>query len=218
MKIVNKKIKKDKERVLKKFDKKELNLISSGAEALIYESNKEILKYRIKKNYRIDKIDSKLRKFRTKREFKVMKKLNDKINVPKVIKRTDFMILMEKIEGQKLSNLKKIDNTHLKEVGKSLANIHNNKIMHGDLTTSNIILSNGKIYFIDFGLSKFSRKVEDYAVDIHLLNRALESKHFQNFPKNYEIIIESYKKEANKAKETLNRLKIVETRGRYKQK
>ena len=210
------KMKKDMERVEKKFKINSSKKISQGAEAIILESNDKIIKYRLPKNYRIKKIDNKLRKSRTKREFKVLKKLRKKINVPKIHEKSKYVIIMDKIKGKKVSSIKKIDDYTLKRIGSNMAKMHKSEIMHGDLTTSNMILDNKKVYFIDFGLSKFSRKIEDYAVDIHLLNRALESKHFENFPENFEKIINQYKKEYKKSKEVLKRLKIVENRGRYK--
>ena len=63
-------------------------------------------------------------------------------------------------------------------IGESVARIHQKDIIHGDLTTSNMIFKNEKVFFIDFGLGYISRKIEDKAVDIHLLKQALEAKHF----------------------------------------
>ena len=72
-----------------------------------------------------------------------------------------------------------------------------------------------KVYFIDFGLGFISAKMEDRAVDIHLLKQALESKHFNNWEKIFESFFKGYKisKDYNK---TLERFKKVEARGRYK--
>jgi Kae1-associated kinase Bud32 len=77
---------------------------------------------------------------------------------------------------------------------------------------------NKEIYFIDFGLSFFSRKIEDKAVDLHLLKEALESKHSGIWEKSYKAALEGYLKNASDGKEVLKRIKIVEKRGRYKHK
>ena len=72
-----------------------------------------------------------------------------------------------------------------------------------------------KVYFIDFGLGYISKKIEDKAVDIHLLKQALEAKHF----KNWEVLFKSFLKGYSKSKdykEVIERLKKVEARGRYK--
>jgi len=95
--------------------------------------------------------------------------------------------------------------------------LHKEKIIHGDLTTSNMILNEKEIYLIDFGLGFFNGKYEDKGVDIHLLKQALEAKHF----KNATILFEEFEKgyssiEAKEAKKVFERMKAIEKRGRYK--
>ncbi len=205
-----------------------LKIIASGAEAIILKSEKGILKYRQKKSYRIAEIDDKLRTTRTKRESTILKKLAE-INFPSP------KILFEnskqgKLEIEFLSGPKVRDilDTNLngskngvvicKEIGKRIATLHNENIIHGDLTTSNMIYHNKQVYLIDFGLSYFSKRVEDKAVDLHLLRQALESKHCKVWEKAYALCLEGYKEIAKRAKETINRLDVVESRGRYKGK
>lgn len=194
--------------------------IDKGAEAIIY-LDENIIKDRIKKSYRLKEIDEKLRKSRTKREAKVLEKLTlTNFPVPKLIYCDKKEIIeMEHIKGPKLRDvLEKKDYIRLsKELGKKIAIMHNNHIIHGDLTTSNMILNN-EIFFIDFGLSFFSHKIEDKAVDLHLLKQALESKHYKIWKKSFNAALNSYKKECNNGKEIIARLEKVEARGRYKGK
>ena len=71
--------------------------------------------------------------------------------------------------------------------------------------------------FIDFGLTSFSDKVEDKAVDLFLLDRALESKHYQVYPGLFYQIISNYKSEfPEEAEKVLKRLEEVKKRGRHK--
>jgi len=193
--------------------------ISSGAEAEIY-LEKNIVKDRVKKNYRIPEIDVPLRQFRTRRESKILDRLEKiKFPAPKLIK-TDrkSVIEMENIPGKKVRDVLEKNPIKLsKEIGKKLALLHNNDICHGDLTTSNMIL-NKEIFFIDFGLSKFSEKVEDKAVDIHLFRQALESKHDKVWEKCYKAFLTTYKKTVKNQKEIMNRLEKIELRGRNKGK
>ena len=195
--------------------------IAQGAEAKLYLTDSKIIKDRFEKDYRIKEIDKKLRKSRTKSEAKIFGKLAD-INFPspKLIN-TDKKqkITMEYIKGPKVRDiLEEKDYKKLStEIGKKIAILHNNNIIHGDLTTSNMILSK-EIYFIDFGLSYFSHKIEDRAVDLHLLKQALESKHYKIWEKCFKAAIKAYKKESKQAKEVLKRLETVEKRGRYKGK
>ena len=71
--------------------------------------------------------------------------------------------------------------------------------------------------FIDFGLGFFSNKIEDKAVDLHLLKQALESKHFKKWDENFKEVLKNYKISKDSEK-VLERLKKVESRGRYKDK
>ena len=110
---------------------------------------------------------------------------------------------MSFIDGKKLSE--HLDNFKLeeqkeicREIGESVAKLHKNDIIHGDLTTSNMILQKEKIYFIDFGLGYISRKTEDKAVDLYLLKQALEAKHFTHWKILFEEISKSYEKISGK--------------------
>lgn len=198
-------------------------LIAQGAESKIFLDDNKIIKNRFRKTYRIKEIDEKLRKTRTKREAKILEKLQ-KINfpVPKLIKNdNENTIEMEFIDGTLLKDILNDGNCIKlsREIGEKIAVLHNNNIIHHDLTTSNMILNEkNEIFFIDFGLSFFSTKIEDKAVDIHLLKEALESKHYEIWNKCYNAALESYEKNAIDGKEVLKRLKVVEKRGRYKHK
>src|SRR3989338_4358120 len=183
--------------------------ISQGAEAVIYDAAAGIMKDRIQKAYRLPEIDVRLRKFRTRREAKVLEKLAAlHFPAPRIIRMDDvnMQLLMEKIPGDKLRNvLEKGKYVHLAaEVGRKIALLHNQHIIHGDLTTSNMIL-NREIYFIDFGLSFFSHKIEDQAVDLHLFKQALESTHYRIAAECFPAAAEAYRKEAKDADAVLRR-------------
>ena len=74
----------------------------------------------------------------------------------------------------------------------------------------------GEIHFLDFGLSSFSEKTEDKAVDLFLLDRALESTHYQQYPSLFEKVIEGYKEVYPEAGAVLERFEQVKRRGRNK--
>lgn len=197
-------------------------ILMQGAEAKIILSNEFIIKDRISKSYRIKELDNKIRKQRTKSEAKLLDKASKIINTPKPFFNLDFyQIKMPFIEGKKLSE--SLDSFSLekqkeicKQVGSEIAKLHQADIIHGDLTTSNMILKNNLIYFVDFGLGYISKKIEDKAVDLHLLKQALEAKHFRHWEILFEQVLNGYKsyKESSKV---LERLKAVEKRGRYKE-
>jgi len=104
--------------------------------------------------------------------------------------------------------------------------MHIKNVIHGDLTTSNMMVWVGEhksiqdLYLIDFGLSSFSHKVEDQAVDLYVLKRALISLH-PGSEKLFDIILEKYQNEysktdADKGKQIVEKYKDVELRGRKK--
>ncbi len=200
-------------------------LIAQGAEAKLYKEENTLIKERIKKSYRHEEIDSRIRKTNTRREYKLLGKASKIISVPKVLdyNEKEYKITMEFIPGLTLRDT--LDNIPTKkrlelceQLGQEIARLHNIGIIHGDLTTSNFILKEDKIYFIDFGLGFHSTKIEDKAVDLHLLRQAFESKHYKHFEQSFEAVMKGYKEESKQAKEILDRFDVVEKRGRYKKK
>ena len=196
-------------------------LIAQGAEAKIYLQDGNVFKERFAKSYRLKIIDERLRRSRTRRETKVLAKLQA-INFPspKLIKSNDIdSITIEKAKGILLKDaLEKSDYKSMcKEIGRKIAILHNNSIIHGDLTTSNMILGD-EVFFIDFGLSFFSDKAEDKAVDLHLLKEALESKHYRICDWCFKSAIDAYRKNAKNSGEILKRLESVNKRGRHRAK
>ncbi len=197
-------------------------IIQQGAEAiLIQTSSSTLIKRRIKKSYRFPALDEKIRKQRTKKEFSLLQKAFKLIPIPKIIKISDKEkeIEMEFIEGKKLSeSLNSLPNKKeiCIQIGKQIALLHDSSIIHGDLTTSNMLLKDNILYFIDFGLGFISNKIEDKAVDLHLIKEAFKAKHFEIADTCFNAIIEGYAS-SPLSLQVLQRLKKVESRGRYKQ-
>jgi len=191
--------------------------IGRGAEAVIVlkEGPERVLKDRIVKKYRHPKIDKTLRKTRTRKEAKILEKLSFAPNVLK----TDGIsrIEMEYIKGNTLKEILDENPELAVEIGRLTGLMHDKNIIHGDLTTSNMILTlEGKIKFIDFGLATVTHKVEDKAVDLHLFMEAVESKHFRKMEEIWKNFQKGYNPK-NK-KEVFARLEKVEKRGRNKEK
>jgi len=179
-----------------------------------------VLKIRYKKTYRNEKIDKEFRKYRTRIEAKVLKRLKDKVRIPELVySNEDFGILiMEYINGDRLSDI--LENLDYRDIlyklGEIVGKVHKEGIVHGDLTTSNIIFFNNDLYLIDFGLSFFSNRIEDYATDLHLFKESLKSRHWK-IANSFDDFIEGYSKSfKEKANEALARLIDIERRGRYK--
>lgn len=201
-----------------------MEIIAQGAEATIYRNGSKIIKDRVSKAYRIKELDNAIRKKCTRMESRILQRASKLVNVPQLLNSDErsMRLEMEFIEGQKLRDLVKtlLPAERAKifwQMGKDLAVLHNNYIIHGDLTTSNILV-NKKVFFIDFGLSFISKKVEDMAVDLHLLERALHSKHYQYAEELYKEVLKGYKEASNDFGAIQERLKKVESRGRYKKR
>lgn len=197
------------------------NIIAQGAEAILTRKGNEVIKDRVKKGYRIEVIDTRLRRQRTKKEARLLEKASKIIPIPKIIKVDEktHKITLEYLPGKKLSQyLDKLTNNQeiCKVIGKQIALLHDAGIIHGDLTTSNMIYHNKKVYFIDFGLGYESTSAEDKAVDLHLIKQALEAKHFKHYKEFFNKILQGYRTSDN-YKAVLHRLEKVESRGRYKQ-
>lgn len=209
-----------------------MKLISSGAEAELLAGKNTVIKRRIRKDYRIPEIDLPLRKSRTKREAKVISTLNSLgLAVPqlKEVDTDDMIISMSLVKGKKARDVLNSRNYGkiCKKIGENVAKMHSNGIIHGDLTTSNMIIEDKtkRLFMIDFGLSFFSVKTEDKAVDIHLFKQALQSKHhgiwekgFRSFLLGYRSSITSETGSNNAYKDIASRLEKVEQRGRNKKK
>jgi Kae1-associated kinase Bud32 len=202
-------------------------LIAQGAEAKIYLDSPKVIKERIQKSYRHPILDTQIRTRRTKSEARILVKAREaKVNVPKVLNLTPhgdpkdkFSLEIEHIEGDRLSETLNSypENKQFKtmeQLGKQVAKLHEKHIIHGDLTTSNTILKENKVFIIDFGLGFISQKIEDKAVDLHLIKQALEAKHY----KNHEDLFKQFEKGYHWAEsdKVLERLAVVERRGRYK--
>ncbi len=196
-------------------------ILGHGAEAILYHEGESVLKERVSKSYRLKEIDEKLRKFRTRREAKVLQKLSEiGFPGPKLINFSDkdMKINMSFVKGSVLKDILHENHVELsKELGRKIGILHKNGIIHHDLTTSNMIL-NEEIYFIDFGLSFFSKKAEDKAVDLHLLDRALESKHSEIYEECIKAALGGYKETYPEHPVILERFRKVQARGRNKGK
>ena len=203
------------------------HLIKRGAEALIllsrWENRQAILKYRVKKSYRIKELDAKLRKERTRREVRLLREARAAgVLTPQVyfVDEKNYKIYLEYIRGEKLKNL--LDQLSKKEIseifykiGKLVGKLHSNKIVHGDLTTSNIIIKDDSIYFIDFGLGYFSKRIEDQGVDLKLLKESIKATHHKFLSLCWKNIVKGYKKEYDRAEQVLKKVEEIEKRGRY---
>jgi len=204
------------------------NFIYKGAEAEICPAKhmkmEVIQKRRISKSYRIKQIDKQLISYRTKEEAKLITDARQQgIAVP-IIYDVDLkngIITMEYIKGQRvkdiLNDLTEKERENLcKKIGQNIARLHNSDIIHGDITTSNMILYNDRVHFIDFGLGEKNNELESKGVDLHVLMEAIESTH-SKYANCFEYVLEGYKKELkDNANLVIKKIEEIVRRGRYR--
>ncbi len=204
-----------------------MELLAQGAEAKLFRDRDTVIKERIAKGYRLPTLDKSLRQFRTRREAKILGRLAEmSFPAPRVLDFCDkrMSITMDFIPGDTVRTVllnpnNKDDFIRLaEEMGRGVGQLHAHDMVHGDLTTANVIQNSkdSRLTFIDFGLAKFSDKVEDKAVDLHLLDRNLESSHYLLYPEIFEKVLEAYVAEYSDSKLVLDRLEKVAGRGRNK--
>lgn len=203
-------------------------LIKRGAESEIWFGIwldlPAIFKIRISKPYRHPVLDKMIRERRTISEAKIIAEaLEIGINVPLIydIDLSEMMIVMEYIEGPTLKDiLESNPNEGVKWayiLGTIIGKLHENNIMHGDLTTSNIIIRNNKLYLIDFGLAEKTNRLEDHGLDLHLLSRILDSNHHRIASVFLNEVLKGYSNVAGyeKTKLVKEKMREIRLRGRY---
>ena len=217
-----------------------MKIIARGAEAVLSRDGNRLVKDRVNKGYRVPELDSRIRSQRTRTEERMLSRARRAgVNAPTVWEAGKSEIVMEFVEGDTvkecLNKLPKREQLKVYEqIGKAAAGLHNAGIMHGDLTTSNMIFSpaqdtnkgkertgsgdvgTGILYVIDFGLAKTSKKVEDQAVDLYLLYEALKAAHYRFLEEAWKNIIKAYKYNYTIADKVLERLEKIEKRRRYR--
>jgi TP53 regulating kinase-like protein len=206
--------------------------IAKGAEAdlfldLDWNGKKVIIKKRGLKTYRHPLLDDEIRRFRTIHEADIIHRTK-KVGVPTPIiyqvNPKTATIVMEYVEGRRIRDIignldQNEKETIFKKIGNQAGRLHCSGIIHGDLTTSNMIKSGNRIVFIDFGLSEISNEVEKKGVDLNLMHRMLMSTHFRDKDFLLKSFIDGYTEVmGEQAMTALNRMREISMRGRYIEK
>jgi TP53 regulating kinase-like protein len=205
-------------------------LLKKGAEASLYltewHGRSVVVKVRIPKKYRPAALDEQIRTYRTAHEPQLMHEakaagvptpLIYMVNVP------EASITMEYVEGQQIKQLlNKAPQGRRHElcvaIGELIGKLHRQGLIHGDLTTSNMILNpEDKIFFVDFGLGEKNFEVEAQGVDLHLMKRALQSTHYQFWEECFKNVMCGYSSVlgVETAEKVYEKIREIERRGRY---
>ncbi|PRP81583.1 TP53-regulating kinase-like [Planoprotostelium fungivorum] len=205
-------------------------VIKQGAEARVYRTTflgqDTIIKERFSKSYRHPVLDERLTTKRLNQESRCIARCQKHgIHTPTVyfVDLKGKSIYLEFIEGKTVKEImrgqpsqQEVDTVSLL-IGKALSSMHNEAgLVHGDLTTSNMILHGDQLFLIDFGLAYVTTLAEDKAVDLYVLERAFLSTH-PNSEEMFKKILEAYRQNSKKSGEAvLKKLEEVQMRGRKK--
>ena len=204
-------------------------VLARGAESVIYKMDQwgvpYVLKWRQSKTYLLPDIDIQLRKSRTSRECKMLT-VSRTLGVPTPavysVDLNKHIITMDFISGTQFKELAgKLPRSTLISLsygfGKLIATLHEGDVVHGDPTTSNVIVDEkSRMWLVDFGLSEMNATTEMKGVDLHLIHRALETTHWDNQETMLDATLEGYVEVLGKVAEpTLSRMKEIRERGRY---
>ena len=236
-----------------------LTLITQGAEALLYRTTfltpttPAALKIRLPKPWRHPALDARLTRQRVLAEARVLNKCaREGVAVPAVlgvgceegwvaVEWVEGGTVKEAVRGREADGGDEMMRDLMRRIGGAVGKLHSVGVVHGDLTTSNMMLRRGKsaksndagqgkgedenvtgnaalageIVLIDFGLAVQTVQEEDRAVDLYVLERAFGSTHPREEGMFGELL-EGYRVAFKGSKGTLRRLEDVRMRGRKK--
>jgi len=230
-------------------DKSSMRLLCQGAEAKLYTTQwlgrPAVVKQRFPKTYRVPALDAELSLERSKAEARglarlrrcgvrapwvyeldlaekviVMEHLHDAITVKALIYQYTAEGHSTQAHNQSTATLHPLMKGLAERIAQTLSTMHRNDIIHGDLTTSNLMVrepfEESPIYLIDMGLSSVDSKVEDKGTDLYVLERAVVATH-PNTDTFVEAMWQCYGKSNGKQSEkVVKKLDEVRMRGRKK--
>ena len=204
-------------------------LLYKGAEADVilgdWQGLKAVFKVRKPLTYRLRVLDEAIRRQRTVREAEMMHNAKEAgVSSPSLynVDLPASTLVMEFVGGDRVKDLvPSLSAGQIKSVffefGQDVARLHRSGIMHGDLTTANVVRRNGRLVFIDFGLSVRTTRLEDHAVDLRLIKETLVGAHPDVSARALEALNRGYEAVVGRARSraVLKQLQNIERRGRY---
>ena len=202
-------------------------LLQKGAEADIllgaFLGRKAVFKQRKPESYRNPALDLQLRSSRTRTEALFLvrsRKAGVRSPLIYAIDLAQCTLVMEFLEGkkfrdvlQKEKRLSKAGKMLCMQFGTLIGKLHNHSLIHGDLTTSNVMVQGKALAFLDFGLSSESAALEDKAVDLLNLKKMFLATHLHAH-KGWGLILDSYLRETG-IPHMPEKIAEIEARARY---
>ncbi|MEF8836219.1 MAG: KEOPS complex kinase/ATPase Bud32 [Candidatus Thermoplasmatota archaeon] len=205
-----------------KVERKEL--ITRGAEAEVWKGEwrgrEIVVKKRVKKGYRDPSLDEKVRKMRIRKEarlFREARKMGVPVPIIYDLNIEETQLVIQYFKGKRVMDcIEEGIDVDLEKIGEYIGKLHNAKISHGDLTTSNILYDVEKddYCFIDFSLGEKESSYEYLGVDLHLLREALVSVHDEPLDL-FEKVLSGHEKTCDEHEKIEDCVDKLEGRGRY---
>jgi TP53 regulating kinase and related kinases len=184
-----------------------------------------VFKIRKPLTYRLRVLDEAIRRQRTVREAEMIHLAKEAGVSSPFLYNVDVAastLVMEFVRGDRVKDLvPSLSEGQLEQIfyefGQDVARLHRSGIMHGDLTTANVVRRDGRLVFIDFGLSVRTTRLEDHAVDLRLIKETLVGAHPEASTRALETLNSGYTSVVGPARSrvVLKQLQNIERRGRY---
>lgn len=203
-------------------------LLYRGAEADVIQGDWQGLEavYKVRKplRYRLPVLDEEIRRQRTLHEAEMIHHAKSAGVAAPYLYDVDppaSTLVMEYVKGSRLKDVITPEDAGtyetFREFGRNVGLLHRAGIMHGDLTTANVVKRNGDLVFIDFGLSIRTDRVEDHAVDLRLIKETLLGAHPLVAAAGMEALNRGYGRVLgpSRSRAVFRQLMSIERRGRY---
>ncbi len=201
-------------------------LLRRGAEAEVvrgeWQHRPAVFKTRLPKTYRHPSLDQALRVSRMKTEARLLSEARHLgIPVPPMydLDLHEATMTLAYLEGPTLAEFIRSGapeaNDMCRALGTYLGRLHRAKVVHGDLTTSNMIVQGSRLHLLDFSLGGRGADLEAMGVDLHLMRESFNSAH-PGREELWSAFFEGYGEANPGAEEVLAKVKAIEARGRYR--
>jgi Kae1-associated kinase Bud32 len=206
------------------------DVLGRGAEAITtyqeFGHIPAVRKYRYPKGYRLSELESRLTTYRIRNEARMLRSIRSAgVRTPYVldVDMEGNSLVMELLEGPRLASILNVldeekQRDAMRMMGHIIGSIHSGGMVHGDLTTSNFILTsleNGlELGMIDCSLSERTEELEKMGVDLRLFFEVFTSTHPDLLPMEKEFW-EGYDQANPHADRIRNKLDEITRRGRY---
>jgi TP53 regulating kinase-like protein len=204
-------------------------LLYKGAEADVvlgdWQGLEAVFKVRKPLTYRLQVLDEAIRRHRTVHEAEMIHLAKKAGVASPFLYNVDIQsstLAMQFVRGERVKDMvaslssSELDRMFF-EFGQNVAKLHRFGIMHGDLTTANVVRSGGRLVFVDFGLSVRTTRLEDHAVDLRLIKETLVGAHPDVSARALDALNRGYASVVGPARSraVLKQLQNIERRGRY---